>query len=461
MPANAGPELAPLASRTFDRFTLAIGGTAKLKVPLIGELPLLKAYGLYEYPDYFEFGGGFEFGISFLTIKGGVSGFVYPSDGTFNLAGRRRSMRPQTLDRLQVRESRSQSLSQRRWRRLEQGHRLLRCHPDPVPDLRHDPRALRRGLQRGAAKPDPMFFSCDYTPYEEKSKFARAAATPPGGASVTLAGGLPAAMIRLVGQGGAPEVSVTDPQGNDIDKSADALIVQGTEPDTTLIALRHPLAGAYTITPQPGSPAIADVATAKGLPALDLKARVSGAGQRRVLHYKLAQADGRAVKFVERGPGLSRVLGSAKGARGTIRFTPAAGPRGPRTIVALVEEAGAPSSEVKATSYTASATPLPGRPRSVGRSSPRREDHNQLGAGGRGEPLRGARQAGRRLADLPRPARHPAEPARLPPGQARDHLRRRARAGRDPRPRPHHEARARPGAPRLTSRGPYCQRPRP
>jgi hypothetical protein len=76
LPANAGPELAPLASRTFDRFSLAIGGTAKVKVPILGEVPLLKAYGLYEYPDYFEFGGGFEFGIGFLSLKGGVNGLL-------------------------------------------------------------------------------------------------------------------------------------------------------------------------------------------------------------------------------------------------------------------------------------------------------------------------------------------------------------------------------------------------
>jgi hypothetical protein len=59
------------------------------------------------------------------------------------------------------------------------------------------------------------------------------------------------------------------------------------------------------------------------------------------------------------------VIGSARGGRGTIRFTSAAGARGRRTIVALVEEAGAPSGEVKAASYMASGTPRPARPRSV------------------------------------------------------------------------------------------------
>jgi hypothetical protein len=299
-----------------------------------------------------------------VTIKGGVHGFAYPSDGTFNLAaGLEACARKLKIGYKFVKIEISPCISVG-GTVSSKGIGFCGVIPVPFPVFGTIPVSFGVGYKWGG-KPDPMFFSCDYTPYEEKSKFARVAATPPGGAAVTLAGGLPAAMIRLTGQGGAPEVSVTDPQGTDIGKSADALIVQGTEPDTTLIALRHPLAGAYTITPQPGSPAIADVATAKGLPGLDLKARVSGAGQHRVLHYKLAQAGGRVVKFVERGPGLSSVLGSAKGAQGTIRFTPASGPRGRRTIVALVEEAGAPSSEVQATTYTASATPLPGRPRSV------------------------------------------------------------------------------------------------
>jgi hypothetical protein len=70
LPDNVGPELAPIAGRELDSFTLAIGGTATLKVPVLGSVPLLNAYGLYEYPDYFEFGGGFSFGVSFLALSG-------------------------------------------------------------------------------------------------------------------------------------------------------------------------------------------------------------------------------------------------------------------------------------------------------------------------------------------------------------------------------------------------------
>ena len=88
LPEDPGPELAPLAQRTFDRFSLAIGGTASLKVPFLnGDIPLLNSYGLYEFPDYFEFGGGFKYGIGIISIDGNVGGFAYPSNHTFNLEG--------------------------------------------------------------------------------------------------------------------------------------------------------------------------------------------------------------------------------------------------------------------------------------------------------------------------------------------------------------------------------------
>ncbi len=364
LPADSGPELAPLANRTFDRFSLAIGGTAKLKVPLFGDVPLLKAYGLYEYPDYFEFGGGFEFGVSFLSLKGGAHGFVYPSDGSFNLAaGLEACARKIKIGYKFVKVTVSPCLSVGGVV-SSKGIGFCGVVGIPFPVFGTIPVTFGAGYNWGG-KVSLMIFSCDYGPYEAKSRFARVAAAPAGGESVTLGSGLPAAMIKLVGQGGAPQVTVTDPQGNDIGKSPDAMIVEGTEPDTTLIALRHPPAGAYTVTPQPGSPPIAEVTAAKGLPALGLKARVTASGQARVLHYKLAAAQGRVVKFVEQGSGVARRIGSAKGGHGTIRFTPAAGARGQRTIVALIEEAGAPAGEVKAASYKWSGTPRPARPRFV------------------------------------------------------------------------------------------------
>jgi hypothetical protein len=56
------------------------------------------------------------------------------------------------------------------------------------------------------------------------------------------------------------------------------------------------------------------------------------------------------------------VLGPARGAHGMLRFTPAAGPPGRRTIDALVSENGAPRERIPVTSYRA---PAPAAPSTV------------------------------------------------------------------------------------------------
>src|SRR5439155_15230998 len=44
-----GPALEPLSGRTLDSTSLAIGGDMKLKVPVIGSVPLLKSYIFYSF----------------------------------------------------------------------------------------------------------------------------------------------------------------------------------------------------------------------------------------------------------------------------------------------------------------------------------------------------------------------------------------------------------------------------
>ena len=155
LPEDPGPELAPLASRTFDRFSLAIGGTASLKVPILGGVPLLHAYGLYEYPDYFEFGGGFSWKVAFLSLDGNVGGFVYPSSRKFNMQGGVKACLHGHQDRSTVR-SRSRSArvstsapSSPARASASAGHR------HPVPDLRahtgHGRRRLPLGRRRAQA----------------------------------------------------------------------------------------------------------------------------------------------------------------------------------------------------------------------------------------------------------------------------------------------------------------------
>jgi hypothetical protein len=356
-PSQVGAELAPLAGRRLDSFTLAAGGQAQLKVPVLGGIPLLNAYGLYEYPDFFEFGGGFSFGISFLQIDGDVKGFVYPSRGTFNAeAGVKACARGLGIGFKFVFVKISPCLNVGAVI-SSKGLGFCTVLPVPFPVFGVIDVPFGVGYTWGGT-PDPMIWSCDYGPYREANPKAAAAAT---GDTITLPPGLPAAMIRIQGQNSAPDVTVTDPHGRDAGGSSDVVMLTGADNRTIAVGLRHPAAGRWTITARPGSVPILSIASANALPSVAIKAKVRGNGRHRVLAYRLTPAAGRTVTFAERGPRTAHIIGAARGRSGSIAFTPAPGRRGRRSIIALVDESGAPARVLSVASYTVPAPPGPGR----------------------------------------------------------------------------------------------------
>ena len=260
-----------------------------------------------------------------------------------------------------------------------------------------------------------MVFSCDYSSYRERSPFAAHDAA--AGYRVRLPNGLPSEMFRVRGTGGTPSLVIKDPHGQDITKSGDAITVEGTEPNTVLVGLRHPAAGNWTIAAAAGSVPIADVASADGLPDPGITARVTGAGHRRVLHYRYTPAAGRTVTFVERGRDTSRVLGSARGRAGTIAFTPRPG-RGKQTVVAQISQDGSPTRDLKVATYTTPGVVAPARPTHVRATRRRGTIRVSWRAVDRRPPLRGPRPARRRFPRVPggvwRP-RHDSRPTSQPP----------------------------------------------
>lgn len=373
LPESVGPELAPLATRTFDRFALAIGGTAKLKVPVLGELPLLNAYGLYEYPDYFELGGSFHFGISYLNIDGSVGGFAYPTNRTFNLQGGVSAcLRNIKIGFKFVKVTVSPCVNVGA---VVSSKGLGFCTSIPVPvpfPPGKVPVTVGAGYRWGDRTPDLMLFSCDYGPYAEKSPLARSAQAA-GGYAVNVPAGLPAAMFRVRGSGAAPDVTVTDPQGKDALGTPDAISVEGTDADTVLIGVRHPAPGRWTFTPKDGSAPVTAVAVADALAPTALKVDVGGSGRERTLSYRMNAGPGRSVTFFEKGKATARVIGTATAGTGTIRFTPGPGAGGRRAIEAVVSQAGAPAHQQQVASYVAprpAPVRRPGRLH-VGRSSGR------------------------------------------------------------------------------------------
>ena len=360
----APPGLEFLAGRRLDSFSIAVGGDFKLNVPRLGDLKLATAHVFYAAPDYVEFGGGFTFDLGKrLKVKGGVDGFAEIARGKFNLEGKVDVC--VDIDVLDFCKGVSAVVSSKGI-----GFCTIVPVPLPPPFGPRIPVTAGLGYKWGQSTPDLMIFTCDHSPYREVRSSARSAQAARG---FTLGAGLPSAMVRVVGQGGAPNLVLSGPHGQRITipqtdqahPSPDVFDLRIADQNTTLVALRKPSAGRWTVAAQPGSPAISSVAAADGLADPSVHASVSGRAGRRTLAYRIKPASGQSVTFAERGTRTYRVIGKASGARGRIRFAPAAGRRGSRTVLAIVERNGVPTTTLKVAQYVASSPARPARPRGL------------------------------------------------------------------------------------------------
>jgi hypothetical protein len=211
---------------------------------------------------------------------------------------------------------------------------------------------------------------CDVGPYAV-SAGGRAHAAQLG-TTVEVKAGLPQENLVVQGTAGAPQITVTAPGGETVSstpgglaRSAHMVVFSNPAANRTYVLIGKPPAGAYTIATQAGSPPIAAVRHADGLPAPSVKARLGGRGYRRALRYTIKTIKGQKVRFLERAGGVGSELGEAKGASGALRFAPAEGPAGKRQIVALVEQDGIPRREIVVATYTAPPPRRPGRPSRV------------------------------------------------------------------------------------------------
>jgi hypothetical protein len=196
----------------------------------------------------------------------------------------------------------------------------------------------------------------------------RAAQTAPGGGvAVDVPGGLPTETIVLRGTGGAPKVSVSGPGGvafSSDSPSSNGFVATVPGVNAAYVVLRRPREGTYTVTPAGGAP-FAGVLVGHGYEPARVRARLSGRGSRRRISYRIADfGHGQRVTFVERGAFGTRLIGSTKRRRGTLRFAPAdvAGRR--RTLLALVEHDGMVQSQARIARFVA---PRPSRPGAVRR----------------------------------------------------------------------------------------------
>lgn len=215
---------------------------------------------------------------------------------------------------------------------------------------------------------DIMFGSCDLSDYTVAAPAGAARAAQSG--AVTVAAGAPVLSLRLTGEGGAPDVTLVAPDGRRIVPTGDLAAAEAAgavagrveERQLTYVAVPRPAAGTWRVEANPGTPALREVASARPLPAPKVSGRVGGRARARRLTYRVTTGNGLATQFVERWGGGEARIGAARGARGTLRFTPAPGPRGRREIVAVVTRDGAPRLRRTIATYVA---PAPSRPARV------------------------------------------------------------------------------------------------
>lgn len=217
-------------------------------------------------------------------------------------------------------------------------------------------------------------FSCDLEPYKvAAARGARAAQA--GGAAFAVTAGEASHNVEVTGAGGVPSVVLVAPGGERIAPvaldapgaaTAKAIALAAPQTNRTVVGVRAPAAGTWRVEPAEGSAPITAVRTAAGRAAPKVTARVGGAGRARTLGYRISGgASGLKVSFAEVGRAGTKIIGTARGRVGALRFAPGDGPGGVRTIVALLENDGTPRSRSVVARYTAPRPRRPGRVRGV------------------------------------------------------------------------------------------------
>jgi hypothetical protein len=240
------------------------------------------------------------------------------------------------------------------------------------------------GYAWGDSLPELMVGSCDLTPYEVPlpPHAPRAHAAQAGGQTFQVAPGTKVVNVRLDGaEGQTPRVALISPSGERIEPTTDfhtpSAPAYAIYPPSgsSFVGIVKPAPGTWQVVPLDGSPAITQLAQARDAAPIAVAGSVGGKGRNRLLSYRATTGKDLTTTFYEQGPMGAHKLGVAKGKRGTLKFAPATGPRGKRTIEAVVERGGIPRLRKAIATYTA---PGPQRPGKVKKLKVKRRGHNVL-----------------------------------------------------------------------------------
>ncbi len=202
--------------------------------------------------------------------------------------------------------------------------------------------------------PPQVFTGCDLGQWRVgavsgTNAFGLHAVTAGGSRSFSLVAGLPFAAFSVVGADAAPRVRLTGPNGARFTSPTDgralvgrnAVIVPVAHERRTYVFVRTPRAGAWTLSVTDGQ-ATREFASANGLAKPRVSGRISGGGATRTLRYSVVPLPGQVVTFYERtANGVARRIGKARGASGTLTFTPTSTGQRAR-IEAVITQDGLP-----------------------------------------------------------------------------------------------------------------------
>jgi len=235
---------------------------------------------------------------------------------------------------------------------------------------------------QGVSLDNVIFHGCDIG--EASQHIAQARAVPgyraqlAGGPGVLgsqtaradLEGGHPFAVVAIPAVSGRALVTITGPGGFKMSNDGSRRQVLGPHRgfvsfgdeggNLTYAFIPKPLKGTYIVTSQPGGPNIGALTFGYGLAAPKVTGQVTGSGDHRTLSYTIAGVKGANVRFGEVSDTISRSLGKASGAHGTLSIKPAGARGGTRRVVAYVTQDGLPRQNIAVDSYDAPAVrPLP------------------------------------------------------------------------------------------------------
>jgi hypothetical protein len=336
----------------------AIGaaGRVGLSVPVLGTLGMASAYLVYQYPFYVSGAGSMSFGALGITIDGKVAGSFSLLTHQYNLEG---SIQACVVDLICGTAAGWVS---------DRG--VAVCFGDIV----HDDWVPGGGYGWGDIVPSVWWpTGCKPSRYWDHAISARARAAQAGGYSFKVAEGEDSKSVELHGAGGvAPTGTLTGPDGEKVTIAADGPktvhgahvgLLRDDRDGLTIAGVLRGKPGTYTLTPAAGSAAITKVRETRADDGVS--ATVTARGEQRVLHYDAGLAGGKSVAFFERSKSIYKRLKVAKGGKGTLVFTPAAGAAGKREIVAETTLDGAPVPPYPVASFTAPDTVTPGATRGV------------------------------------------------------------------------------------------------